>query len=316
MTGDETESDTVDDARFTLAGRSASRIVRLWRAHTRITVKSLAHYTSVAPPSSLYATDRANAIAGNHSIAFGQTVKQVETLSNVLMAHLDGLDVLMQHEKFHGLPATVIARSIAEVSASCSWILRPDATADMRAARAYASLFHSLQNSTPQLIPEDAARAVELREQLVDLLSASGITVKRREKDGSKSEDVAQVFVGSARATTSYTIAQRIAGEMPAIGWTYAGLSSVTHGESLNVANAWAQPDSYARRIGFVVNDSLEVWSKAIHGWVAVEPGPVDVAEYLANLTRSIHPDVIAEFVARLETGAETRAGRPQDPEA
>ena len=304
VTDDDAESNADDDARFQLAAQAAGRIVRRSRAHVRLTTKTLSRYTDIAPSSSLYATDRASAAAGNHRIAFNQTVKQVETLSNALVSHLDGLNVLMKHDTFHGLPATVIARSIAEVAASCSWILRPEVSADERAARAYAVLFHSLENSTPQLIPEDADRAVEMREKLIDLLSASGITVKRREKEGNKSEHVAQVSVGSAHVKTGYRISDRVRAEIPAVGRMYAGLSSAAHGESLHVANAWEIPDSFARRIGIVVDESVMVWSKAVHRWFGVEPGLVGNEGDVKTIKQSIHPDVIAGIMARREKGA------------
>jgi hypothetical protein len=158
-----------------------------------------------------------------------------------------------------------------------------------------------LENSTPQLIPEDADYAVQMREKLVRQLSASGITVTRRVRRGKETDNVDQVLVGSARARTSYKISQRIAAEIPEIGDMYAGLSLAAHGESLHVANAWELPDAFARRIGFVVHWSAMAWSKAIHRWVDVVPGPVETDEYLKDLRRSIHPDIVAAIVARGE---------------
>ncbi len=293
------DSEADDDARFQLAAESARRIVRRCRAHARITNKSLERYTSSAAASSPFAIDRDSAIAGKHRIAFDQTTRQVETLSNALVSHLSGLHILMQHDTFHGLPAAVIARSIAEVAASCAWILRPEVSADARAARAYAVIFHSLKNSASQLLPEDAEQVTKARELLVRQLGDSGITVTRREKRGTKTDDVAQVSVGSARARTSYNISQRIAEEIPAIGSMYAGLSSSAHGESMNVANVWEVPDVYARLIGHVVHESVAAWSKAVHDWLDLEPGPIGNEADLQNLKQSIHPDTMALIVAR-----------------
>lgn len=295
----EADSETDNDARFQLAGEAARSIVRRCRAHARITNRSLERYTSNASATSPFAIDRDSAIMGRHRIAFDQTARQVETLSNALVSHLSGLHVLMQHDTFHGLPAAVIVRSIAEVAASCAWILRPEVSADERAARAYAVIFHSLENSAPQVFPEDAERVAKVREILVQQLSGAGITVTRREKRSRMTDDVAQVSVGSAHVKTSYQISQRIADEIPGIGSMYSGLSSIAHGESINVSNVWETPDLYARVVGHVVHESVAVWSKALHTWLDLEPSPIGNDADLQNLKQSIHPDTVAAIVAR-----------------
>lgn len=301
---DRTDSEADDDARFQLAGEAARRIVRRCSAHARITNKALPRYTGEPAASSPFAIDRASALAGKHPAAFAQTAKQVEVLSNAMTSHLSGLHVLIQHETFHGLPAVVIARSIAEAAASCAWILHPGVSSDQRAARAYAVMFHSLKNSASQVLPEDAEYAIKMREALVDELAGSGVTVTRREKRGKRTDDIAQVTVGDAHVKTEYVISQRIANEIPKLRGTYGGMSSVAHGEALNVSNVWTRPDLYARIIGRVAHESVTAWSQALHGWLALEPSPIGNEDDLQRLRQSMHPDTIAAIKARSEQTA------------
>lgn len=78
---------------------------------------------------------------GPSLIAFQQRINHVESMSNGLLSHLEGRNVLLRHDTFYPLPAIPIVRSIAEIAASCSWMLNTDIDSDARDARAYASLF-------------------------------------------------------------------------------------------------------------------------------------------------------------------------------
>ena len=98
---------------------------------------------------------------------------------------------------------------------------------------------------------------------------------------------------------TAYNISQRIAEEIPALGSMYAGLSSIAHGESINVANVWEVPDVYARLIGHVVHESVAAWSGAVHTWLDLEPSSIGNEADLQTLKQSIHPDTLAWIAAR-----------------
>lgn len=296
---DTSDSDAGDDDRFQLAAQAARRVVKRCRAHASMTTKSLQGYTDKAAPSTLYAKDIANAVAHNHRIAFEQTVNQVEVLSNAIVSHLEGLNLLMRDDTFHALPATVIVRSIVEAAASCSWILEPEVSADERVARAYAVVFHSVEDSIAQLTPKTDLDPAKMREKLVESLSASGVSVQRRTRGDRTFDEVAQVVVGKVRVRTRYNISQRIAEQIPSIGTMYGGLSAVAHGEQFHVLNAWERPDAFARRIGFVVHEAVAAWSRAVHDWVGAEPGLVDNAEDLERIKQSIAPDVVADIKGR-----------------
>lgn len=285
-----------DEECFQVAVNSAGRIVKRCRAHVNSTVRSLQHYTDVAAPSTLYATDRAAAAEGHHRIAFDQTVTQVEALSNALVGYLAGLDLLMRNDTFLSLPATLMTRAIVEVCAACAWALDADSTAGQRAARGYATLFRALENGRSHAMPDDATNFDARRDDLIRLLEGAGIRVTRRVKNGRQLLDVAQVSVGSTQVKTNFNISQRINQAIPSISGAYSGLSSAAHGEWAHVTTAWGSPDSYARRIGWVVHESVAAWSSAMHTWVGVEPALVRNERDLRNLKESIHPDTVASF--------------------
>lgn len=277
-----------DDARFQLAAEATRRLVGQCRAHVAGATTKLSFRLENAPASTPFATDYASAAQGDHLIAFEQRIKHVEAMCNALLAHLRGLEVLLNHDTFYPLPAVSIARAAAEVSASCAWILDSTIGSDERAARAYAALFRSIEKNISETLTSDSEATERLRERLVKELSGRGIRVVRRVKDKKITAEVAQVLVGRAHAKTNFQYSQRIAEEIPSIGGMYSGMSGAAHGEHVYISTSWDSPDMFARMIGVVVHRSVEAWSRAIHSWIGVQPGPFINQNDVKNLIRSM----------------------------
>lgn len=300
-----------DDERFELAAMSARSIIRRSGAHVRLATRQLEHLTDVAAPSTPFGKDIAAAKDGAHTIAFNQSVRYVEALSNAMVSHLGGLNVLTQHDTFHALPTTVIARSIAEAAVATAWMVDPTATPDLRAARGYAMLFRVIEDGIKQSLPADASANTKMREDLVEQLRGSNVVVKRRERDGRVHDEIGQVSIGDAHVKTSFNITQRMGAVSPTLGKLYPGMSSTAHSEPLHLSNAWEQADGYARRLGIVVHESVAVWSAAIHGWVGAEPGHVKNEDDITRIMQSIHPEALAAIRERRAgtTSADATAG-------
>ncbi|MCT1364034.1 MULTISPECIES: hypothetical protein [unclassified Microbacterium] len=279
--------------RFELAGVSTRRIVQQSRTHvTRITGK-MRSWVLNAPATTVIGSDRAAIQRGSQRLAFDYRLEHAQSMANALLSHLEGLHLLMQHETFYPVPATPIARAIAEVSASASWVLAAGQDSDTRAARAYASLFHSIHTGAPA----DPEKAVELRDRVIETLVEDGIKISRRmDKRGKETDDVAQVIVGRGRAKTAFNYSQRLNDEIPSIASAYSGMSGIVHGEMNHLASTWAGPDTYARLVGFVVSEAIEAWSAATHRWVGVTAAPFINEMDLRNLVDSMPPDYLDEF--------------------
>lgn len=264
---------TDDDARFQLAADAARRIVRQCRTHVDTSTLKYAARLATAPASTPYGIEAAAAAQGQHKLALQWKVAHAEATSNAMLSHLRGLDILLQQGTFYPLPAMPIARSIAEIAASTSWALAANVEPDERAARGYAGLFRSLEKSISGSLSSDAERHRVLREGIVQDLAKSGVRVVRHTKKGISTDEASQVIVGRAHAKTRFQYSQRVAEEIPTIGETYSGMSGVVHGEQIHLSTSWLVPDTYARLIGLVVQESVEAWSRAMHTWVGVQPG-------------------------------------------
>ncbi|WP_156138838.1 hypothetical protein [Microbacterium mangrovi] len=288
-----------DDERFQLAVHAMVRLIRQSSAHVVSSVHKMSTWFDNAPSWTPFRTDYDAAAAGDHLIAFRQRIEHVQTMSGALQSHLQGLEVLAAHDTFHPLPATPITRAVAEISATCAWILQADINADARAARTYAALFHSIERGIAEMGVSDATKFAVSRELLVAELRDQGVSVVRRDKTGVKTDEIVQVKVGRSYARTNFQISQRVLEEIPAIGNLYSALSGATHGEYMHVAASWERPDAQARMIGMVVARSVEAWSRAVHAWVGVTPRPVFNQHDVDNLGRSIPLDVLASYAAQ-----------------
>jgi len=267
------------------------------RSHVERTLKGLANQMLAAESATAYAQDLDAASNKLHHRAFDERVEYVETTSNALRSHLRGLEIVMDADTLYTLPATLIARGIAEVAAACSWMLA-DVNADERAARGYASLFRGLENLIATSGAQVAERATRIREMLIVELADQHVRVQRREKRGKTQDDIAVVTVGRSHAKTNYQYSQRVFSEIPAVGALYSSLSAVAHGDSTHLSVSWDAPDIYVRRIGVVVHRSVEAWSRAIHSWVGAEHEPFVDQLHLAELINSMDPEHLAEFRA------------------
>lgn len=297
---------TDDEERFQLAANAARRLVSQCLAHARNVTSKMSDRVASASSSSPYRIDEARALEGEHPLAFKQVVEHVEATSNALISHLAGLKRLLDDDTFHPLPAWVLARSIAEVSASCVWTLRPGLSSNERAARGYAALFFAVQSHISSSQDEDAAVAKGLRDQLVEELQqpTTDVKVEYRVKDGIAQEDVAQIFVGRgrarARAKVAFNYSQRVKEEIPPVYPLYSALSGVVHGEHASITGSWRTPDAYARVIGHVAAESTEAWSRSVHDWFASTSGSFLNEGDRRNLLRSIPEPTRSRFqVAR-----------------
>lgn len=297
---------TDDEERFQLAANAARRLASQSLAHAERVSSKMSDRIATAVPSSPYGVDEARALSGEHLLAFKQMIDHVEATCNALVSHLAGLKRLLDDDTFHPLPAMVLARSIAEVAASCVWMLRSGLSSDERAARGYAALFFAVQGSIAGSRPEDAERMKKLRDELIEELGqpGAGVKVERRVKDGVPQEDVAQIAVGRgrarARARVQFSYSQRVRDEIPSVSQLYSALSGVVHGEHASITTSWNTPDAYARVIGHVAAESTFAWSCAVHEWVGATPGVFLNQSDRQNILRSMPKPTRAEFIAKL----------------
>lgn len=276
-----------------MAAVSARRIVSQCRAHVQRTASNLPSWVEHAPKRTPYGVERAAAEAGRHAIALRHRVEHLESTTNALLSHLEGLHVLWKEDTFHPLPMIPIARAIAEIAASAAWMFEPEVTQDERTARGYSALFRSFDAS----MASSPEVATEVRERLVVELRARGIEVlRRRSKEGVELDEVAQVRVGRVGSKTRVPYSQRIAEQIPSIAGTYSGMSGIAHGETMHLSTIWDTPDTHARLVGTVVHNSVTAWSRAVHSWVGVDAGLFLNQNDLDNLIKSMPPDYLAEF--------------------
>lgn len=287
------------EARFQLAAKAALRIVSQCRAHVGRVGERLESYTAAPAQSTPLRRDLAAAVRGDHRLAFQQRITHIEAMSNALRSHLAGLQRLLEDDVFHGLPATAITRSIAEVSASCAWILDANASEDARSARGYASVFHSLELAIAAAQPDDRSRLAGAREKMVAYLDGSGVIVTRKVRHRKPLGAVARVTVGHASADTEYKLTTMVREQIPRLGDMYRSLSAVTHGDTTHVIGAWEAPDQFERRIAVVTWRSVEQWSESVHAWVGVEAGTFVNPADIENLRQSIGPARLAELEER-----------------
>lgn len=299
------DPDAADDEsvhEMQVASEAARRLVSQCRAHVEKSNRKIGDRVRSAPADTPCATDFRRAAAGEHLYAFENSVKRLEALTNALVMHLRGLQVLLSDDTFYPLPAMAIARSIAEVSSSTVWTLRQGLSPDERAARSYAALFAMLEKGIESGSAEDAPRTRALREELATRL-ANGrpkVRVIRRVKDGVTLDEVAQVRVGEAGAKTQFRYSQRLKDEIPIIGGLYDQMSAATHGGHAAVSASFDTPASYARGIGHIALESTKAWSLNVHTWLGVTPTTFWNETDLQKLRNSIPAAERAEFEAML----------------
>lgn len=284
------------DERFQLAAHATQRIVHQCRVHVERTVARLPAWLAGASVSSAYGVDRLAANEDRHRLALEWRVNHAETASNAILSHLRGLDVLLQQETFLALPAMTIVRSITEIAASISWSLADEIDADERAARGYAGLFRTLEKSISGSLDADAERQRDLREMIICKLEADKVRIVRRVSKNGPTDEVAQVIVGRRHAKTAFQYTRRIMDEIPSVGDTYSGMSGVAHGEQTHLSTSWLIPDTYARLIGIVVQESVQTWSGAVHTWVGAEASPFVNPVEREKLLQSISAEYRALF--------------------
>lgn len=283
--------------RFQVAARAAARIAVQCRAHSQRVNSRLSDWINGVSESAdtPCGRDKANAFAGRHDSNFGQRARHLEAQCNAMSSHLEGAEALLNHNPFLQLPALPVVRSVAEVAASCAWELDDNVSSDQRAARSYAMAFRSVEKIISQLgeSTDQGRRFSAHRETLVEHLEGQGYGVIRREKDGVRKPEVAQVRVGNEYARTSFQISQRIAEQIPAVAVHYAGMSAIVHGEPEFLQMTWQTPDTLARLLAIVMLKSTEAWSDAIHAWLGnTKPAPfINPSDYNA-VFHSMPPDV------------------------
>lgn len=215
-------------------------------------------------------------------------------MSNALISHLRGLEVLLKNEIFYALPTVPIVRALAEVASTCSWMLEPGLTSDDRAARGYASLFRTIEQNQA-LMPD--ARAT--REWLVKVVTGSGAKIQRRVVQEKTTEEIGTVRVGRAHAKTAFKYQQRLHQQIPSISDMYSGMSAMAHGESSAMGLAWDSTDVLLRMVAKVSLGSTRAWSTAVHAWT----GSQLLADFVnptdeANIIKSMPSEQIAELEA------------------
>lgn len=287
-----------DDPEFQLAMDASRRIVSQCRNHARKTMQELKANTETAAESTVFRKDLDRAVAGHHYRAFAQTQSHVEATGNAVLAHLEGLDTLLQDEYFRPLPATAVARAVAEVASSSCWILDSSADSDTRAARGYASLFRAMNLAIRHSESANSATVRKERRRLVKELSKAGIEIGFVSPKAKKAEEVSSVTVGAAKAATDYKLTERIKTHVDGIGEMYASLSSISHGESVHILTSWDDPGLHGRRIALVAMYSTQAWSKALSEWIGVAPAPFINRNDLRRLRESIPADRLARLEA------------------
>lgn len=294
-----------------LAAGAARRLVSQCRAHVEQSSRKLGDRVNNSAPDTPCRTDFQRAVNGEHLHAFEHSIKRLEAMTNALVSHLNGLQVLLSGDTFYALPAMAIARSIAEVSSSTAWTLRQGLSPDERAARNYAALFAMLEKGIESAGAEEAIRTRAIREELVRRLEGSRPKVRiiRRVTNGETLEEVAQVRVGKAGAKTQFQYSQRLRDEIPVIGGLYDQMSAATHGAHAAVSASFDTPATYARGIGHIALESTKTWSLAVHTWLGVTPAQFWNETDRQNLIDSIPAADRAEFEAEL-AAKRTTTGR------
>lgn len=216
-------------------------------------------------------------------------------MSNALISHLRGLELLLKNEVFYALPTVPIARALAEVASTCSWMLEPGLTTDDRAARGYASLFRTIEQNQA-LMPDAKAT----RERLVKIVTESGARIQRRVVQEKATADISTVHVGRAHAKTAFKYQHRLDQQIPSISDMYSGMSAMAHGETSAMGLAWDSTDVLLRMVAKVSLGSTRAWSTAVHAWTGSElladfVNPTDEA----NIIKSMPPELVAEFEGR-----------------
>lgn len=242
--------------------------------------------------SSPLGADMAAVRSGSHKLAMDYRLTHVETLGNALVANLQGLNVLLVNETYFALPSVAVARAVVEVAANSSWLLSAEANTDERAARAYAAMFRAFDKGIANTLDKDAERFKELKNELIGYLKTQRVHVVPRTRGQIVFDDISTVRVGRTEAKTGFQYTQRIDAEIPSLAGLYAGLSGMAHGEQVHAVSTWDRPDTSARLIGLTVQRAVEAWSKSLHAWVGVTPGPFVNPAHEARLVNSIPPDV------------------------
>lgn len=285
------------DEDFLLAMYATTRLVKQCEAHTRKAVARLNDRVNAAARSSPCGVDRARAERGLHRTALDRRIKDLEDASNTLAMHQLALVQLLSGTVFLPLPVISITRSVAEISAFLSWLLHPGISRQQRDARAYASLFRSVENAITHTRLADSFRFVELRKNLIEQMAKQKVHVTyARDDSGAFTDRVAQVRVNNASEKIGFKYSHRIAKEIPLIAGTYSNMSAMVHGESMQIAAAYDTPATYARLIGAVVLRSTEAWSAAVHDWVGVTPAPFTYPGDWDNLVASIPAALREQF--------------------
>lgn len=294
--------DRSDIREMQLASEAARRLVSQCRAHVEKSNRKIGDRVNGSVAGTPCRIDFERAKSRVHPHAFDHQLKRLEAMSNALISHLHGLQVLMSDDTFYPLPAMAIARSIAEVSSAAIWGLRPGLSPDERAVRSYASLFAMLERGVRSGGEDSAPRTREIREELVASLANSRpkVHVVRRVKDAIQQDDVAQVQIGKASAKVQFQYSQRLMDEIPIVGGLYDQMSAATHGDHAAVSASFDTPASYARGIAQITLESTKAWSLAVHTWIGITPAMFWNETDLQNLRNSIPAEERAEFEAEL----------------
>lgn len=218
------EGSASDEARLQLAWHTARRIVSQCRAHAETVVGRLSDRVNNAAFGTPCGEDVAAGRVGSHEIALQERLDILESMSNAVVSHLCGLEVLIKNEVFYALPTVPIVRSLAEVAATCSWMLEPGLTTDERAARGYASLFHTVEQNRGHM-----KDAVQARELLVKIVTGSGGKIQRRIIQDVTTEEVGTVRVGRAHAKTAFKYHHRLQEQIASVSAMYSGMSAMIH---------------------------------------------------------------------------------------
>ncbi len=292
-----------------IASEAARRLVSQCRAHVEKSNRKIGDRVNSAPADTPCGIDFRRAAAGEHLYAFEHSIKRLEALTNALVSHLRGLQVLLSDDTFYPLPAMAIARSIAEVSSSTVWTLHQGLSSDERAARSYAALLAMLEKGIESGGAEEASRTRALREELATRLESGRpkVEIIRRVKSGVTLDEVAQVRVGRTGAKTRFQYTQRLKDEIPIISGLYDHMSAATHGGHAAVSASFDTPASYARGIGHIALESTKAWSLAVHTWLGVTPAQFWNEADLQNLRNSIPAADRAEFEAELAAQREAQ---------
>jgi hypothetical protein len=285
-----------NEERFQQAAGAARAIVRQCLNHAERSSAKLPQRIDRASASSAHGRDVTALEDGKYTTAFRQRVEMVQSNCNGLVSQLRGLDVLMQHDTFLPQAGVSVVRSIAEISASTSWLLRSEVSVEDRAVRSYATLFRSLDKAILGTIKSDSSRFTAFRERLVDQVEKEGARVVRKTRDGVQTPEVLQVTIRKAHAKVDFRYSHRIVQEIPKMGTLYSAMSGVVHGEQMHLSTTFETPDALARLIGRVAQWSVQAWSRAVHEWVGVSHGSFLSREDLRRLLASTPAEYIEQF--------------------